>query len=67
MSVISNTTVISEFASTNQLDLLRRLFGALYISTEVYEEIQIGLEEGYQFYIGIDQMAHPSFTMGGYD
>lgn len=31
MSVISNTTVISNFASINQLDLLRRLFGALYI------------------------------------
>jgi hypothetical protein len=47
MSVIANTTVISNFASINQLDLLRRLFGALYISTEVYEEIRIGLEEGY--------------------
>jgi predicted nucleic acid-binding protein len=51
--------VISNFASINQLDLLRRLFGALYISTEVYEEIQSGLEEGYQFYAGIDQMTHP--------
>jgi predicted nucleic acid-binding protein len=59
MSVISNTTVISNSASINQLDLLRRLFGALYISTEVYEEIRIGLEEGYQFYAGIDQMIHP--------
>jgi predicted nucleic acid-binding protein len=59
MSVIANTTVISNFASINQLDLLRRLFGALYISTEVYEEIQSGLEEGYQFYAGIDQMTHP--------
>jgi predicted nucleic acid-binding protein len=59
MSVIANTTVISNFASINQLDLLRQLFGALYISTEVYEEIQIGLEEGYQFYTGIDRMIHP--------
>jgi predicted nucleic acid-binding protein len=49
MTVIANTTVISNFASINQLDLLRRLFGALYISTEVYEETRIGLEEGYQF------------------
>jgi len=46
MSVITNTTVMSNFASINQLDLLRRLFSALYISTEVYEEIQIGLERG---------------------
>jgi predicted nucleic acid-binding protein len=59
MSVIANTTVISNFASINQLDLLRRLFGALYISTEVYEEIRIGLEEGYQFYTSVDQMTHP--------
>lgn len=59
MSVIANTTVISNFSSINHLDLLRRLFGALYLSTEVYEEIQIGLEEGYQFYAGIDQMIHP--------
>jgi predicted nucleic acid-binding protein len=59
MSVIANTTVISNFASINQLDLLRRLFGALYISTEVYEEIQVGLEEGYQFYTGIDLIIHP--------
>ena len=59
MSVISNTTVISNFASINQLDPLRRLFGALYISTEIYEEIRIGLEEGYRFYAGIDQMIHP--------
>jgi predicted nucleic acid-binding protein len=48
MSVIANTTVISNFASVNQLDLLRWLFGALYISTEVYAEIQAGLEEGYR-------------------
>jgi predicted nucleic acid-binding protein len=59
MSVIAHTTVISNFASINQLDLLRRLFGALHISTEVYEEIQIGLEAGYQFYTGIGQMTHP--------
>jgi predicted nucleic acid-binding protein len=59
MSVIANTTVISNFASVNQLNLLRRLFGALYISTEVYAEIQTGLEEGYQFYAAIDHIIHP--------
>jgi predicted nucleic acid-binding protein len=59
MSVIANTTVVSNFASISQLHLLHQLFGALYISTEVYEEIQSGLEEGYQFYAGIDQMTHP--------
>jgi len=56
MSIIANTTVISNFASIRHLDLLRQLFGVLYISTEVYEEIQEGIEEGYQFYIGIHQV-----------
>ena len=59
MSVITNTTVLSNFASIHQLDLLHRLYGTLYISTEVYEEIQVGLEEGYQFYEGIDTLVFP--------
>lgn len=59
MSVISNTTVISNFASIGELDLLRQLYGVLYLPVEVYEEIQVGLEEGYQFYAGIDQLVRP--------
>ena len=65
MRVIANTTVISNFASISQLHLRHQLFGALYISTEVYDEIQIGLEEGYQFYAGIDEMIHP-FVQDGW-
>ena len=56
MSIISNTTVISNFASIGQLDLLRQLFGSLAISTEVYHEIEVGLEEGYRFYEGFNQV-----------
>jgi predicted nucleic acid-binding protein len=41
MSVIINTTVLSNFAIINELGLLRQLFGTIYIPTEVYEEIQI--------------------------
>ena len=59
MSVIINTTVLSNFAIINELDLLRQLFGTIYIPTEVYEEVQVGLEEGYHFYRGIDQLIHP--------
>jgi predicted nucleic acid-binding protein len=59
VSVISNTTVISNFASIGQLDILHHLYRTLHISTEVYEEIQTGLEEGYRFYEGIDQQVHP--------
>lgn len=65
MSVISNTTVISNFASIGQLDVLRQLFGSLAISTEVYHEIEVGLEEGYRFYEGIDQVMSP-FSNGGW-
>lgn len=64
MSVISNTTVISNFASIGQLELLRRLYETLYISTQVHKEIQTGLEEGYKFYTGIDQLIHPFVAQG---
>ncbi len=45
MSIISNTTVLSNFASIGQLDVLRRLYQILHIPTEVYEEISAGLAE----------------------
>lgn len=59
MSVITNTTVLSNFAAISQIDLLRRLFTHLYLPTEVYEEINNGLQEGYQFYTGITDMIYP--------
>jgi predicted nucleic acid-binding protein len=65
MNVITNTTVISNFASIGQLDVLRQLYGSLAISTEVYHEIQVGLEEGYRFYEGIEQVISP-FTSDGW-
>lgn len=58
MSVIVNTTVISNFACIGRLDLLRQLHGDLYIAAEVYEEIQTGIEEGYRFYASIPQLVH---------
>lgn len=59
MSVVSNTTVLSNFAAIRELDRLRALFGRLHLPTEVHEEIQRGLEEGYLFYAGIDDVLHP--------
>ncbi|HWM90853.1 MAG TPA: hypothetical protein VN493_08810 [Thermoanaerobaculia bacterium] len=50
MSVISNTTVLSNFASIDSLPRLRELFEEVFLPTEVYQEIQRGLEEGYAFY-----------------
>ena len=64
MSVIANTTVVSNFASIGRLDVLRQLYGTLYISTEVYREIQVGLEEGYRYYQGLDQLIHPLAAEG---
>jgi len=40
MSIISNTTVISNFASIERLELLHVLFDKLYITSEVFDEIQ---------------------------
>jgi len=59
MRVIVNTTVISNFASIGHLDVLRQLYGALAMATEVYDEIQAGLAEGYRFYEGIEQWVEP--------
>ncbi len=59
MSVIVNTTVISNFASIGQLDLLRRLFGEICIAVHVYEEIKQGQEEGYRFYENIEKWIYP--------
>jgi predicted nucleic acid-binding protein len=59
MSIISNTTVLSNFASIGQLDILRRLYPVLHIPTEVYEEISTGLEEGYLFYRDVLAISYP--------
>lgn len=62
---IANTTVISNFAAVHRLDLLHSLLGRLYISSEVYGEIQQGLAEGYDFYEGIEGLLYP-FTAEGW-
>ncbi|HEY89480.1 MAG TPA: hypothetical protein G4N98_07080 [Thermoflexia bacterium] len=64
MSIIADTTVISNFAAIGQLNTLHQLFGTLYIPTEVYKEIQTGLQEGYLFYTGIEQYIYPFATEG---
>ena len=59
MSVISNTTVLSNFAAIDSLDRLQKLYGEIYLSTEVYQEIQRGLEEGYTFYSSVEEILRP--------
>lgn len=64
MSAISNTTVLSNFASIGQLAVLQDLYGSLAISLEVYEEIQAGLEEGYRFYTALEDQIAPMTPTG---
>jgi len=64
MSIISNTTVLSNFAAIDALDKLRELYEQVYLSTEVYKEIERGLEEGYTFYSGIESILHPIHENG---
>ena len=64
MSIIFNTDALSNFASIGQLDLLRRLYQVLYIPTEVYEEVNTGLEEGYLFYQEVIPVLHPFSEAG---
>ena len=59
MKTLANTTVLSNFAALGRLDLLRQLHRRLYVSNEVYEEVLDGLEEGYDFYAGVDTQIYP--------
>ncbi|MFZ4850891.1 MAG: hypothetical protein ACOYL7_17355 [Caldilinea sp.] len=65
MKVIANTTVISNFASVRQLELLHNLLVDVYISTEVYGEIQDGVTEGIEHYQGIEEDIYP-FSLDGW-
>ncbi len=59
MSVIANTTIISNFASLEALNLLSHCWSNLHISEQVFTEIQTGLEQGYTFYAGIERILFP--------
>jgi len=49
MSRILDNTVLSNFCLVDRLDLLRALFGKLYVTYEVREEVLRGIDEGYAF------------------
>ena len=59
MPVIANTTIISNFASLEALNLLQHCWPDLHISEQVFTEIQTGLEQGYTFYAGIERILFP--------
>ncbi len=64
MPVITNTTVISNFAAVERLELLHARFETLCISDHVFEEIQNGLTQGYMFYEHLDRHVFPFFDSG---
>ena len=59
MNVISNTSVISNFAAIGQLEVLHALYERVFISTDVYAEIQEELDEGYGFYAEVTNVVAP--------
>jgi len=64
MNIIVNTTVISNYCSVGQLQLLPLLWERLYISDQVWTEIQTGFAQGYHFYAGIEQIIFPFVDKG---
>lgn len=55
MDVILNTTVLSNFVSVDALHLIKRLFGVIYTTHEVHEEILRGISRGYQYLEDVDR------------
>jgi predicted nucleic acid-binding protein len=59
VAVISNTTLISNFAAIGQLSLLHLCWESLYIPEQVFAEIQDGRMQGYTFYDNIEREISP--------
>lgn len=59
MSVIANTTVLSNFAAIRQLDLLHLIYPQFAISTDVYAEIEDGALAGYRYLADVEQYVWP--------
>ena len=59
MTVITNTTLISNFCSVGKLELVRAVWGEVYLPEHVYTEIQEGKLQGYRFYDNIELSVFP--------
>ncbi|GAB4533179.1 MAG: hypothetical protein Kow0063_14780 [Anaerolineae bacterium] len=55
MPFLIDATVLSNLAAVGRLDVLNLLRAPLYLASAVYDEIQQGLEEGYDFLSGVDK------------
>ena len=49
MPRVIDNTVLSNFCRIGRLEILNALFGKVYVTYEVREEVLRGLEEGYGF------------------
>jgi predicted nucleic acid-binding protein len=49
MSRVVDNTVLTNFCLVDRLDILHTLFGKVYLTHEVREEVLRGLDEGYNF------------------
>ena len=54
MPILINTTVLSNLAAVERIDLLDIFQEKCYVASAVYEEIQQGLAEGYNFLVHVD-------------
>lgn len=59
MPTILDTTVLSNFAAVEGLELLRLHFRSVYIASAVYEEVRRGVEDGYSFLADVDAHIAP--------
>lgn len=65
MNAVVNTTVLSNFASTQRLDLLRQTVGLLYLPVQVYDEIVAGRMAGYAFTTASNSTSRPLLVTAG--
>jgi predicted nucleic acid-binding protein len=49
VSVLIDTTPLSNFAAVDRLDLVREVLGRAYVAEAVHQELQEGIALGYEF------------------
>jgi len=64
MSVISNTTVLTNFAEIGQITVLAAIFETLFIPTEVFAELVAGVTDGYAFLTPLVESVVPPAEQG---
>jgi len=64
MSVISNTTVLTNFAEIGQITVLAAIFETLFIPTEVFAELAAGVADGYAFLAPLVESVVPPAEQG---